>query len=65
MVWTRILEAYAYVISPMTLVELLLRLHRGDDDRFVDRKRPLRLLHGTRSNPKILELPGASALRTA
>lgn len=57
--WRHLFSTYRYAISPMTMVELLIKQHRGSDAYFQRNRHVLNVLHGTRSKVRMLPLPGA------
>ncbi len=60
---TYVLSNYKYVISPITLIELLGKIGRGDARYFEKNRKALRVLLGTRTKRTFLRFPGQFVLR--
>ncbi len=58
-----VLQDYKYVISPLTFLEVLIRIGRGDQRYFERNRKALQVLVGTKKNKPFLEFPAHFLLK--
>jgi len=58
-----VLQDYKYVISPLTLLEILIKIGRGDKRYFEKNRKALQVLVGTKKNKTFLDFPGRFLLK--
>lgn len=54
-------SAFSYRLSPLTLVELLMGIRRGDDAHFEQNREPVKILTSFGGRPRFFPFPGAFA----